>query len=68
MNAVYARYFVAAPQPARATVQVAALPLGSLVEIDAVALLGLEAEDERRRRSARRARAKRASAGSARSR
>ena len=38
MNAVYARYFAAAPQPALATVQVAALPLGSLVEIDAIAL------------------------------
>lgn len=37
VNAVYARYFAAAPQPARATVQVAALPLGALIEIDAVA-------------------------------
>jgi 2-iminobutanoate/2-iminopropanoate deaminase len=54
INAVYARYFDAAPQPARATVQVAALPLGSQVEIDAVALIA-------------KPRAKRASAGSRRS-
>jgi 2-iminobutanoate/2-iminopropanoate deaminase len=39
MNAVYARYF-APPYPARATVQVAALPAGARVEIDAVARLG----------------------------
>jgi 2-iminobutanoate/2-iminopropanoate deaminase len=37
MNAVYAEYFSADPAPARATVQVAALPLGSEVEIDAIA-------------------------------
>jgi len=37
MNEVYARYFPADP-PARATVQVAALPKGAAVEIDAVAL------------------------------
>ena len=55
INAVYARYFESAPQPARATVQVAALPLGSQVEIDAVALI------------AKRRRAKKASAGSRRS-
>jgi 2-iminobutanoate/2-iminopropanoate deaminase len=36
VNEVYARFF-AAPYPARVTVQVAALPRGSLVEIDAVA-------------------------------
>jgi 2-iminobutanoate/2-iminopropanoate deaminase len=36
VNEVYGRYFGAAP-PARATVQVAALPRGSKVEIDAVA-------------------------------
>jgi 2-iminobutanoate/2-iminopropanoate deaminase len=35
VNAVYARWFEA-PYPARATVQVAALPKGGLVEIDAV--------------------------------
>ena len=39
MNSVYAEYVGAAP-PARATVQVAALPSGALVEIDAVALAG----------------------------
>jgi 2-iminobutanoate/2-iminopropanoate deaminase len=36
MNAVYGKYFPATP-PARATVQVAGLPLGVKVEIDAVA-------------------------------
>jgi 2-iminobutanoate/2-iminopropanoate deaminase len=36
VNEVYARFFVA-PYPARVTVQVAALPRGALVEIDAVA-------------------------------
>jgi 2-iminobutanoate/2-iminopropanoate deaminase len=36
VNAIYARYFPTAP-PARATVQVAALPKGASVEIDAVA-------------------------------
>ena len=39
MNAVYARFFGAAP-PARATVQVAKLPAGAMVEIDAVAAAG----------------------------
>ncbi|MCH7598497.1 MAG: RidA family protein [Myxococcales bacterium] len=37
VNAVYAEYFSADPAPARATVQVAALPLGAQVEIDAIA-------------------------------
>lgn len=37
VNEVYGRYFPAAP-PARATVQVAALPRGSKVEIDAIAV------------------------------
>jgi 2-iminobutanoate/2-iminopropanoate deaminase len=36
MNEVYAGYFPENP-PARATVQVAALPAGALVEIDAIA-------------------------------
>jgi 2-iminobutanoate/2-iminopropanoate deaminase len=36
VNEVYARYFPA-PYPARVTVQVAALPKGGAVEIDAVA-------------------------------
>ena len=38
MNEVYARHVGGEP-PARSTVQVAALPLGALVEIEAVALL-----------------------------
>jgi 2-iminobutanoate/2-iminopropanoate deaminase len=37
MNEVYARHFTA-PFPARATVQVAKLPAGARVEIDAVAV------------------------------
>ncbi len=39
MNAVYAEFFPQSP-PARTTVQVAALPKGALVEIDAIAVLG----------------------------
>ncbi len=38
VNAVYARYFSENP-PARSTVQVAALPKGAKVEIDAIAVL-----------------------------
>lgn len=38
VNAIYATAFKAAP-PARSTVQVSALPLGGLVEIEAIALL-----------------------------
>jgi 2-iminobutanoate/2-iminopropanoate deaminase len=38
MNEVYASFFTDAP-PARSTVQVAALPLGGLVEIEAVAVV-----------------------------
>ena len=37
VNAVYGRFFSSDPAPARATVQVAALPLGAGIEIDAVA-------------------------------
>ncbi len=41
MNAVYAGFFPADQgPPARTTVQAAKLPMGALVEIDAVALLG----------------------------
>jgi 2-iminobutanoate/2-iminopropanoate deaminase len=40
VNAVYAEYFSADPAPARATVQVAAQPLGAQVEIDAIAKCG----------------------------
>jgi 2-iminobutanoate/2-iminopropanoate deaminase len=39
VNDVYAHYFPA-PHPARATVQVAALPAGARVEIEAVAMRG----------------------------
>lgn len=38
MNAIYAEYFPE-PFPARSTVQVAALPKGGVVEIEAVALI-----------------------------
>ncbi len=38
MNEVYGRFFKAAP-PARATVEVSALPRGVLVEIDVIALI-----------------------------
>jgi 2-iminobutanoate/2-iminopropanoate deaminase len=38
MNAVYAEYFPDAP-PARSAVQVAALPLGATIEMEAVALV-----------------------------
>jgi len=37
VNAVYAEHFDAEPRPARSTVQVAALPLGAEIEIDAIA-------------------------------
>jgi 2-iminobutanoate/2-iminopropanoate deaminase len=37
VNAVYGRYFASSP-PARATVQVSALPRGARVEIDAMAV------------------------------
>jgi len=39
MNAVYAEFFPSHP-PARSTVQVAALPLGARVEIEAIAVRG----------------------------
>ena len=38
MNAIYATYFVETP-PGRSTVEVARLPRGALVEIEAVAIL-----------------------------
>jgi len=38
MNSIYAEFFAEQP-PARSTVQVAALPKGALIEIEAVALL-----------------------------
>jgi 2-iminobutanoate/2-iminopropanoate deaminase len=47
VNAVYARFVSAAAPPARATVQVAALPLGAEIEIDAVAALRSASPRER---------------------
>lgn len=38
VNAVYAKHFAADPLPARSCVQVAALPKGGLIEIEAVAV------------------------------
>jgi 2-iminobutanoate/2-iminopropanoate deaminase len=43
VNAVYARCFHGSPKPARSTVQVAALPLGAPIEIDAIARLDANA-------------------------
>lgn len=40
VNAVYAKRFEGAPPPARATVQVAALPRGAKVEIEMIAAAG----------------------------
>jgi len=37
VNTVYSRFFPHEPFPARATVQVAALPRGAMIEIDAIA-------------------------------
>ena len=39
VNTVYAEHFTGEPAPARATVQVAALPLGAAIEIDCIAKL-----------------------------
>ena len=39
VNAAYGAFFSEAP-PARATIQVAALPLGASVEIEAIATIG----------------------------
>jgi 2-iminobutanoate/2-iminopropanoate deaminase len=39
VNAVYAEHFQSEPQPARSTIQAAALPLGAQVEIDVIALV-----------------------------
>ena len=47
MNAVYARYFDQLPQPARSTLQAAALPLGAQIEIDAIALRRRKAASHR---------------------
>ena len=42
INAVYTRSFDTDPAPARATVQVTALPLGAQIEIDAIAAVAPE--------------------------
>jgi 2-iminobutanoate/2-iminopropanoate deaminase len=39
LNGIYARHFTAEVRPARSTFAVAALPLGALVEIEAIAVL-----------------------------
>lgn len=39
INAIYGEYFDGAAPPARSTVQVAALPKGVLIEIDAIAVM-----------------------------
>jgi 2-iminobutanoate/2-iminopropanoate deaminase len=38
VNAIYAEAFSSNPAPARATVEVSALPMGAQIEIDAIAL------------------------------
>lgn len=42
VNAIYGQYFRTQPQPARATVQVARLPLDAQIEIDAIAFCSSE--------------------------
>ena len=37
VNAIYAEHFPNEPQPARSTVQVAALPMGARIELDCIA-------------------------------
>ncbi|MEM7028498.1 MAG: RidA family protein [Chloroflexota bacterium] len=39
VNGIYGEYFADAP-PARSTVEVAGLPLGAIVEVEAIAILG----------------------------
>ena len=45
VNAVYGEHFSNEPHPARATVQVVALPLGAEIEIDAIAAVPGEAPE-----------------------
>jgi 2-iminobutanoate/2-iminopropanoate deaminase len=40
LNAIYAKHFTGTVRPARSTFQVAALPLGAAVEIEAIAVIG----------------------------
>lgn len=44
VNAVYAQYLGGDPQPARVTIQAAALPLGAQLEIDVIATVTRSAE------------------------
>ena len=44
VNAIYAEYFAEGALPARSAFQVAALPKGGLVEIEAIAARGEEAQ------------------------
>jgi 2-iminobutanoate/2-iminopropanoate deaminase len=41
MNAIYETQFTGAPKPARSTIGVASLPLGVLIEVDAIATTDL---------------------------
>lgn len=45
MNAIYAEFFPSQP-PARSTVQVAALPLGAKIEIEAIAIRQADSGDQ----------------------
>ena len=40
MNSIYTEYFTFSPNPARSALAVAALPLGALIEIEAIAYVG----------------------------
>ncbi len=40
VNAVYAEFFRGVPLPARSTIEVAGLPMGAQIEIDAIASVG----------------------------
>ncbi len=46
MNAIYGKYFSPDMPPARSTVQVAALPLGALVEIECIATIKAQPASE----------------------
>ena len=48
VNAIYAEAFQGEPAPARATVEVSALPLGAQVEIEAIALVPSSQSDSDR--------------------
>ncbi len=46
VNDVYREFFGGGKEPARAAYQVAALPKGALVEIEAIAVIGTIVDDE----------------------